>query len=388
MRSDQVGAGSGFVFRVDRQSGPVWCCKYRGPDGRQVKKKIGAAWTGRGRPAAGFFDKRAAEAWIDEVLAGLRERALTGASAAGVSFEAAAREWLRFVAEDRGCKPTTLRGYRSSVAGAFLPAFGGMGVGEVTPLQIERWRAGLGVSPRTKNKLLTELHGIFARSARVFGEPQANPAAQVPKLRERRRLDIDVFTPEEVRALVRAAASEQDAALFLTAAFTGLRRGELLALRWRDVDFAGQVRVRASYAANTLTTPKSGKVRAVPLAGEVAAVLARIGQREVLTGAEDLVFPGEAGGYLDGSALRRRYLLALERAGLRQLRFHDLRHTFATAMISRADIVRVKDWMGHADVQTTMRYLHYVQRPDDARLVDEAFAPPTVEPLARVRRAA
>ena len=76
--------------------------------------------------------------------------------------------------------------------------------------------------------------------------------------------DIQVFSPEEVWALVRTAATEQDGALFLTAAFTGLRMGELLALRWRDVDFAGAtIRVRASYAGRERTTPKSGKVRAV-----------------------------------------------------------------------------------------------------------------------------
>jgi len=57
-------------------------------------------------------------------------------------------------------------------------------------------------------------------------------------------------------------------------------------------------------------------------------------------------------------------------------------------MIARADIVRVKEWMGHADVQTTMRYLHYVQRPDDARLVNEAFATPVIAALAEGRRAA
>ncbi len=79
--------------------------------------------------------------------------------------------------------------------------------------------------------------------------------------------------------------------------------GELLALRSRDVDFTGSlIRVRASYSAGALTTPKSGKVRSVPMAPDVAAALARIGQREHWTGDDDLVFAGEAGGHLDGSA--------------------------------------------------------------------------------------
>lgn len=102
-----------------------------------------------------------------------------------------------------------------------------------------------------------------------------NPAAEVEKPSLGRSGDIEVFSPEEVLALVRAAASPQDAAIYLTAAFTGLRRGELLALRWREVDFAGQViRVRASFADGHLTTPKSGKVRSVPMAPEVAKSLA------------------------------------------------------------------------------------------------------------------
>jgi len=118
---------------------------------------------------------------------------------------------------------------------------------------------------------------------------------------------MEVFSPEDVWALVRAAASEQDSALWLTAAFTGLRMGELVALRWRDVDFAGNtVRVRASYYAGQLTTPKSGKVRAVPMAPDVASALARLGRREHWVDDDDLVFPGGGGGYLDGSAMRRR----------------------------------------------------------------------------------
>ena len=175
-------------------------------------------------------------------------------------------------------------------------------------------------------------------------------------------------------ALVRSAASPQDGAIYLTAAFTGLRRGELIALRWRDVDFAGHViRVRASYLNGHLTTPKSGKVRAVPMAPDVAQALARLGDREHNTGDDDLVFVGDWGGYVDARALTRRYLKALKHADLRRLRFHDLRHTFGTRMIAKADIRRVQEWMGHADVQTTMKYLHYAPREEDAALVAEAF---------------
>jgi integrase len=141
---------------------------------------------------------------------------------------------------------------------------------------------------------------------------------------------------------------------------TGLSTGELLALRWRDLDFTGQtLRVRASHYNGQLTTPKSGKVRAVPLAPDVAGALAQLGQREDWVGDEDLMFAGEHGSFPDGFALRRRCKAALVRASLRPLRFHDLRHMFGTRMIAKADIRRVQEWMGHADIQTTMCYLHY-----------------------------
>ena len=174
---------------------------------------------------------------------------------------------------------------------------------------------------------------------------------------------------------MRAAASEQDSAIFLVAAFTGLRQGELVALRWRDVDFAGSyIRVTASYTKGEVSTPKSGKVRSVPMAPEVAEALSRLGQRERFVGPDDLVFVGQVGGHLDASALLRRYRAALRGAGLRPLRFHDLRHTFGTRVIGEVDIRRVQEWMGHADVQTTMRYLHYAPRHDDAAIIGRAFA--------------
>jgi integrase len=371
---------TGHVFRVERRRGPAWYAKYRLADGRQVQKKLGPAWTDRGRPPAGYFTKRLAEAWLRSTLEDARRGTLPGQVSSGATFADAAAEWLRFVEEDRARKPSTVQDYGSLLRSRLLPAFGPMALEDLTAAVVEQWRGSLeGLSNRSKNKLLIALHGIFRRAQTVYGL-QVNPLARMEKHPQLASGDIEVFSPEEVWALARAASCEQDRALFLTAAFTGLRMGELLALPWRDVDFAGSVvRVRASYAAGRLTTPKSGKVRAVPLAPDVASALAALGRRTDWVGDDDLVFAGDAGGYLDGSALRRRYKAALVRAGLRSLRFHDLRHTFGTRMIAKADIRRVQEWMGHADVQTTMKYLHYAPRAEDARLVAEAFALPQPE---------
>ncbi len=365
---------SGHVYRVERSRAPAWYMKYRLPDGRQVQKKLGPAWTERGRPAAGYFTKRLADDALREVLYQARRGTLPSTTRTGATFADAAVEYLRYCEHDRGCKPSTLRDYRSNLNAHLLPAFGDRALESITPESIDSWRQSLpGLSSRTKNKLLVVLGGAMGRAQSVWGL-SANPVIAVEKHRTRSSGEIDVFSPEEVMALVRAAGSEQDAAIFLTAAFTGMRRGELLALRWRDVDFTGSgIRVRASYAAGQLTTPKSGKVRSVPMAPDIGEALARLGQREHWTGDDDLVFCGEAGGYLDGSALRRRYAAALVRAGLRPLRFHDLRHTFGTRMIAKAGIRRVQEWMGHADIQTTMRYLHYAPQDEDPRLVAEAF---------------
>jgi integrase len=373
MAAGSVTRPTGHVFRLERVRGPVWYAKYRLPDGRQVQKKLGPAWTGRGRPADGYFTKRTAEDWLARTLEQARRGELPGMVRTGATFDDACAEFLRYVTKDRQRKPSTIAGYRSIVGSMLLPAFGAEPLEAITTEAIETWLGALPQSARTKTLALVLMHGIFRRAKKVWGLA-LNPAAEVEKPPVRRSGDIQVFSPEEVWALVRAAESEQDGAIYLTAAFTGLRLGELLALHWRDVDFAGQtLRVRASYSAGALTTPKSGKVRAVPLSPDVASALAALGRRGEFEDDDDLVFVGATGSYVDGSALRRRYKHALGSAGLRQLRFHDLRHTFGTRMIAKADIRRVQEWMGHADIQTTMRYLHYAPRDEDAALVAEAF---------------
>jgi integrase len=373
------------VFRVERKRGPVWYAKYRLPDGRQVQRKLGPAWSERGRPPAGYFTKRIARAWLDDTLAQARRGELPGMLVTGATVADAAAEWLRWAERDRACKPSTLTDYRHT-ANRITRDLGELRLEDITPELLEGWKRTLTGSNRTVAKYLVVLHGIFRRAMKVWGLPR-NPAAEVERPRFRVSDDIDAFSPEEVHALVRAAGSEQDACLYMTAAFTGLRLGELLALQWRDVDYDGEViRVRRSYNVHGgVGSPKSGRARSVPMVPDVAAALARLAERPWFTGDEDFVFGGELGGCQDATSLRHRYKAALVRAGLRPLRFHDLRHTFGTLAVRKAEIPAVQAWMGHADIQTTMRYVHHRDRGDEARLLAEAFRPESVPAAAKTR---
>lgn len=115
---------TGHVFRVERSRGSVWYAKYRLPHGRQVQKKIGPAWTGRGRPAAGYFTKRLAEDWLRSLLEEARRGTLPGLVRTGATFADAAAEYLRYIEVDRGRKPSTVGGYRSVIQAHLLPTFG------------------------------------------------------------------------------------------------------------------------------------------------------------------------------------------------------------------------------------------------------------------------
>ncbi len=185
--------------------------------------------------------------------------------------------------------------------------------------------------------------------------------------------------PDEVLQLARHADGQQDAALYLTAAFSGLRLGELLALRWHDVDFALQrLHVRRNYTDRREKAPKSGRVRSAPMVDEVTAALDGLTRRVRFTAAEDLVFPNEVGEHLCGWTLRRRYYAALDAAGLPRLRFHDLRHCFATIAVQRLPLHTVQGYLGHAHISTTMRYVHHTPAARDVALLSEAIRAETV----------
>ncbi len=427
----------GALLIVERASGPVWFGKWRDATGRQVKRRLGPAWVvsdgrggwraRRGRPVDGALDERSA---LLAMAAAIERYEVLRLADQPVrrepTFAEAVERWLHHQEFVAGVKPSTLADYRYLLAAPGTPArrrgrtpscrimraFGPLSLASITAADVGRYLASLdaepSVGPRTVNKHRQVLCCVFEHAMRedTFGLP-LNPARRTDKRREPDLQPIDFYEPEEVLALVRAARAglhrdpsrpavspeehaerdrcdEQDAAIFVVAAFTGLRMGELLALRWRNVDFLdARLVVEASWSAGVLTSPKSRKTRSVPLADQPAAVLAQLATRERLTGRDDLVFCSAVGDYLDGSALRRRYRRAQDAAGLRPLRFHDLRHSFGSLVIREFDLVSVKAFMGHAKITTTERYLHARPRRDDARRMTKVFDASVAEAPAR-----
>ena len=287
-------------------------------------------------------------------------------------------------------------------AGRIMRAFGSHALDSITTAEVKRWPESLdraGISPRTINKHRQVVASVleFAIRDGEYGVIE-DPVRGTPKRREADPRPIDTNSPEEVQALARAARAglhrdpsrpaisdyerlerawddEQDPSIYIVAAFTGLRLRELLALRWRHVSFedAG-LRVEGAVSGGELRSTKSRKWRAVPLADQPAAALARLGEQGRFTGRDDLVFCSATGERIDPSALRRRYRRTQRAAGIRELRFHDLRHSFGTLVIREFDPATVKEFMGHAKLTTTERCLHARARRADAARLTKAFA--------------
>ena len=228
------------------------------------------------------------------------------------------------------------------------------------------------------------LHGIFKRAKRVWGLA-SNPASA--ELVERPKVvytgEFDTFDRDEIERLATAAESGQDAVLYRVAAFTGLRTGELFGLRWSDVDFVGgllHVNRSYDYKLHREKVPKGKRVRSVPMTPDVIDALATLKEREHFASEDDLVFCSEVGKHLDYFAHLGRYHAALERAKLRRVRFHDLRHCFGSAAITTLDPYAVQSYMGHAHYSTTQRYLHHQPRREDAARLADAFRVPNRVP--------
>ena len=169
---------SGHVKLVERRRGPVWYARIRTADARQVQRVLGPAWRKNGRPPDGYFTETTANQALALMLAE-QENKPANVVHAGVTFSAAAEEWLRYTEHDRECRPATLRDYRGTVE-RLRAAFGNRRLEDVTPQDVEAYKGQLlaqgRLSARTINRHLVILGGIFRRAERKWGL-RHNPAA-------------------------------------------------------------------------------------------------------------------------------------------------------------------------------------------------------------------
>jgi len=361
-----------------RVVGPSWMASWYGADGRRVQRKIGAVRT---EGSADGLTKAQAERALRRVREIDSPRSVPGGHRVTM---AEAGEELRRRLELKGRKKSHCMTVASDLRNHIVPFFALRTLDRIEPDDIERYVA---VKRRTlaiktiRNHVGT-MHSIFEVGLRK-GWCQRNPVklADRPAIK-RTETRIRYLEQSELEQLLAArypgdAFGGIEPVLYLTAAMTGLRQGELLGLRWRDVDYdARKVRVVSPYVRGEFGDPKSvGSGRSVPMAERVAIALAELHKRSFYPRDRDLVFcHPETGKPLDRSKLVRRFRQALERADVHRITFHDLRHTFGTRMAAAGIPLRtLQHWMGHSDARTTQVYAHYQPSPHEHDAVDRAF---------------
>ncbi len=286
-------------------------------------------------------------------------------------------------------KPSTVHSYRSTIAHA-KDAFGRERVRRIGAEDIARFNGMLrdrGCSPSTRAKHLRVL-GACLQAAVFYRYADSNAVRELPPAQRPRpeRKEAAYFENKELPPLFHHLNGEPYRTLSLVALKTGMRQGELIALRWGDVDLDDAVaRVRSSYTGGTLGTPKNRERRDVDLISDVVELLGR--WRDVHAASfDELVFPGEKGHpFLSATVLLRRHLYpAMASAEIQRIgpthekrTFHSFRHTFAKrALESGAQITWLSRHLGHSSLKvTTDIYGHWerAERKLQAAKMEGAF---------------
>ena len=342
----------------------------------------------------------------------------------GLTFRELGQEWLHYLQYEKGVKPSTLTGYRNMLSepgrprrrgrgrtpGRLMEHFGDRRAQEVTTREVADFLRALeraGASARKVNSHRQVISAIYGYAIREDSHSfEHNPARATTRRREPPPAVLDFYEPEEIEALARAAArgehrnvsklqydddetaardaeNRQDADLYRVAAYTGLRLGELRALRWSDVNLVDRrLVVHRAFSDNVEGPTKSWQARWVPIADQAAEAFGRLGTRREFVSDDDCVFCNRFGRPLDGSAITARYQAAGAAVGLRRLHFHALRHGAGSMVARQADPRWVQGFLGHSSITTTERYLHTKARPEDVDRLNRAFAPRTSPPAS------
>lgn len=296
---------TGHVRIVRRQRGEQVYIKFRCPTGTQVQKCLGPLHRGNGRCPDGRLTRRMAEAELQAQLNRCDRGECDHRGVDRHTFGAACREWLRWGEQEAGWALTNRRNNRSSVNARVIPFFGDeTPINDMTTARIDEYRVYALVERKLARSTvqgdLAHLSGILGRAKRLKWIA-TNPYDEAERIKTINSGDFNVLSVVEVEAVARATADQQTAALIRFAAYTGLRQGELRALRWRDIDFANAtVHVRRSLPAHgEEKIPKGKRVRSLPLWDQAAAAVERLSRRGYLTRPDDRVFASPAAGALD-----------------------------------------------------------------------------------------
>lgn len=294
-----------------------------------------------------------------------------------------AKQWLNgYVVA--ALKYSTYRGYRIVLNRHLLPQFGKKPLTLVTREEIKSFlfqKMNSGLSAATVRNIKACLSGLYTQ-ALEDGHVQANPVSRLGRMLKAKdeslgkgisplnAVELELYLEVCERKYLRYYP------LFLTLARTGMRLGEALGLQWGDIDFAGQfIEVKRGWVENRITTPKNGKSRFVEMTPKLSSTLKRLNvQRKEETlkrgwkAVPDWVFVNGDGKPIDPGNLRGRvHYKICENAGLRRIRIHDLRHSYATIRISAGhNIADVSKQLGHSSIKITIDiYYHWV--PNESR---------------------
>lgn len=297
-----------------------------------------------------------------------------------IRFSEFTEKWLKDYAEPR-VKASTLRFYSDIVALHLKPRFGKYKLISITPHLIEEYLSDKHKESRLSSTSigyhLRVLKTILKRAI-IWGYLKNNPAQHIEKPRVEKK-EMDFLNVEEIRLFLENVELEYYPH-FLTAVFTGMRRGELLALKWSDVNWAtNQIHVRRSLVLGKIDEPKSrAAIRAIIMPPLLVKVLKKH-KLSCTPSEQDFIFPNREGKILDAGNLIKRHLLpALRRAGLRRITFHSLRHSYASLLIAQGENLKyIQSALGHSSAQVTLdRYGHLmpqVQHGAGERLENTIF---------------
>ena len=373
------GSGS-LTVRAGTDGSETWYGLWRA-NGRRVKRRIGPK---RQPGSSDGLTRTQAEAKLRRLID--ETEVAPPAGERGVTIQTVVDRYLAD-AERRGRKRATRQNIESEARVHLIPHFGAKAVATITPEDVAGFRRGARaqgpvreIDPQHRRDTVGA-DELRQGGASALGRDQPVRRRRAPRRSGQHRDPI----PHARRG--RPARRERAARRVRTprpgavprAAMTGLRQGELLALRWRDVDwFAQRIRVRQNYVRGEFGTPKSRRsIRSVPMADEVGVELERLFQRSRHQHDGDLVFAHPAtGGPLHKPGVLRRMRRALKAAGLDEThRFHDLRHTFGTRMAAAGVPMRtLQEWLGHRSVTTTQIYADYSPSSREADMIAAAFA--------------